>query len=472
MENYQQDLYNLLITGTTVMMNGSSASNSRAWIKRDRDVLQHPGGGGGDHTVMLEHGRGSRLWDVDNREYLDAQAGAWLALVGHGRNELAEIAAAQMTRLGHFSIGFDYANPAAVELAEKLIERAPANIGRVRLLSSGAEADDHALQLVRLYHAEQGKPKKRKLLTHHGAYHGSTSGGVELAGGRPGISSASDEVIQLTAPRPYHTEQYKGRDITDFCVDELQQVIAKHGADSIAAMFGELVIGPGGMIPLPDDYWPRMTAVLKQHQILFVADEVVTAFGRAGAWFTSNDYGLEPDMIVLAKGIASGYMPMAALLLDDGIADAVNGLGPGSSYAGHAVGAAVASANIDIIEREKLIENSQLRGQQFLDELAPLNDHPLVGNIRGRGLMLGVELVTNKETRQSLFGSAPALNKGIPRYIRHKHGILLTVRSGAIVITPPLIVTADEVTLICEAIADTIHQINLKDYTLPNFVEC
>lgn len=222
----------------------------------------------------------------------------------------------------------------------------------------------------------------------------------------------------------------------------------------------------GGMIPLPDDYWPRMTAVLKRHDILFVADEVVTAFGRAGAWFTSNDYGLAPDAIVLAKGIASGYMPIAALLLDAELAAVVNGIGPGSSYAGHAVGAAVASANIDIIERENLLENSRVRGGQFLAELSALQDHPLVGNIRGRGLMLGVELVCDKERRQSLFSVAPALNKALPRMIRQKHGVLLTVRGGALVLTPPLIITAEEVSLVCEAIIDVVNRIDPNDYTL------
>ena len=450
-------------------MNKSNSKRNHIWIERDQHVVQHPGGGGGDHTLVLSHGQGTRLWDVDGREYLDAQAGAWLALVGHGRHELAEIGAAQMARLAHFSIGFDYTNVPTIELAEKLIQRAPANIGRVRFMSSGAEADDHALQLVRLYHSQKGQSKKRKVLTHQGAYHGGTYGGVELVGGRPSIGGATHDTIQLTAPRPYHTEQYNGRALTDFCVDELKRVIADHGAENIAAMFGELVIGPGGMIPLPDDYWPRMTAVLKQHDILFVADEVVTAFGRAGAWFTANDYQLEPDMIVLAKGIASGYMPIAALLLDAEVAHVVNGLGPGSSYAGHAVGSAVASANIDIIEQENLLENSQVRGLQFLQELAALNDHPLVGDIRGRGLMIGVELVVNKDSRQSLFAVAPALNKEIPRYIRHKYGILLTVRGGAIVLTPPLIITADEVTRICAALIETIQQIDLNNYKLPAF---
>ncbi|MDA0239168.1 MAG: aminotransferase class III-fold pyridoxal phosphate-dependent enzyme [Proteobacteria bacterium] len=452
-------------------MNIPNPAISEEWIERDRNAVQHQGGGGGANTVVLSHGKGSTVWDVDGRAYLDAQGGAWLNLVGHGREELAEAAAQQMAQLAHFSIGFDYSSMPATAFAEKLIERAPDNIGRVRFTSSGGEADDHALQLVRLYHSQKDNPKRRKVLTHQGAYHGGTCGGVELAGGQPGVSGRADEIIQLTAPRPYHSELYDGHDMTDYCVDELQSVIAQHGSENMAAMFGELVIGPGGMIPLPDDYWPRMTAVLRQHGILFVADEVVTAFGRAGAWFTSNDYGLAPDIIVLAKGIASGYIPIAAVLLDSQVADVVNGVGPGNSYAGHNVGAAVASAHLDIIERENLLENSRARGAQFLDELSPLEQHPLVGTIRGRGLMIGVELVADKGSRQSLASAAPALHQELPRYVRRVHGVLLGMRASAIVLTPPLIITESEVSRICEAVIDAVNRIDPKSSTLPNSVQ-
>lgn len=450
-------------------MNKPNAAISKEWIERDRNAVQHQGGGGGANTVVLSHGKAATVWDVDGREYLDAQGGAWFNLVGHGCDELAQVAAHQMAQLAHFSSGFDYSSIPATEFAEKLIERAPGNIGRVRFMSSGGEADDHALQLVRLYHSQKGNPQRRKVLTHQGAYHGGTCGGVELAGGHAG--GAADEVIQLAAPRPYHPELYGGRDMTDFCVEELQSVIAQEGSENIAAMFGELVIGPGGMIPLPDDYWPRMTAVLREHGILFVADEVVTAFGRAGAWFTSNDYGLAPDIIVLAKGIASGYIPIAALLMDSQFADAVNGVGPGNSYAGHNVGTAVASAHLDIIERENLLENCRARGAQFLDELSPLEQHPLVGTIRGRGLMVGVELVADKGSRQSLASVAPALHQELPRYVRRVHGVLLGMRASAIVLTPPLIITESEVSRICEAVSDAVNRIDPTNFTLPNSVQ-
>ena len=438
------------------------------WIKRDQSVIQHPGGGGGKHTLVLSHGQGSRLWDIEGNSYLDAQGGAWLNKVGYGRTELAEVAAKQMEKMPTFSIGFDYANTPSIEFAEAMVARAPDNITKVRFETGGGEADDHALQLVRIYHEQKGQPHRRKILIHRDAYHGGTLAGVELTGGKLGVLPTSPDTIMLTPPRPYHTELYDGRDMVEFCVDELRAAIAEHGADNIAAMFGEVMVGPGGMIPLPDDYWPAMTAVLREHGILFVADEVVTGFGRAGAWFMSKEYGLSPDMIVLAKGICSGYVPMAAVLMSEGIAQTVNGLGPGNSYAGHAVGAAVGLAHIDIIERENLLANCMARGAQFMEELAPLADHALVGNIRGRGLMMGIELVSDKITRGPLIKDAPWLFAGLPRYMRHKHGILLGLRANVILLAPPLVITADEVTQICNALHATITAIDPQTYRLPN----
>ncbi len=450
-------------------MTSAPSVNAKHWIGRDQSVLQHPGGGGGENTIVFSHGEGARLWDIDGREYLDAQGGAWVNTVGYGRSELAAVAARQMERLAHFSIGFDYANIPAIEFAERLIARAPRNLSKVRFMNSGGEANDHALQLARLYHSQKGHPKRRRVLVHREAYHGGTYGGVQLAGGRGGVASNSDDVVFLTAPRPYHAELYGGRDMAEFCVDELRSTISEHGPEQFAAMFGELAAGFGGMVQPPDDYWPAMTAVLREHGILFIADEVVTAFGRAGSWFTSSHYGLAPDMIVLAKGISSGYMPMAALLMDQDVAETVNGMGPGNSYAGHAVGAAVASAHIDIIEREDLLENSVERGKQFLEELAPLSSHPLVGDIRGRGLMIGIELVASKETRKPLTGAAPWLNVEFPRYVRNQHGVLLGIRSSAIILTPPLVITADDVTQICGAVIDAVGKIDTRELSFPKF---
>lgn len=442
--------------------------NAKTWISRDAAVLHHPGGGGGDDTVVLSHGTGCRVFDISGNSYLDVQGGAWLNKVGYGRKDLAAIAARQMEHLAAFSIGFDYANQPSVEFAEKLVARAPDNISKVRFQTGGGEANDHALQLSKIYHFQKGATTRRKILVHRDAYHGGTMGGVALTGGRHASLPASNDTIVLTPPRPYHTDLYGNRDMIDFCVEELRAVIAEHGAENIAAMFGELMVGFGGMIPLPDGYWPAMLEVLHESGILFVADEVVTGFGRAGEWFMSTAYGIEPDMIVLGKGICSGYVPMAALLMSGDVADTVNGMGPGNSYAGHAVGCAVGSAHIDIIENEGLLENSRARGAQFLSELASLADHPLVGDIRGRGLMVGVELVTDKDTRAPLIKDAPWLFKGLPRYLRQEHEVLLGLRGSVIVMTPPLVITETEVSSACHALIQTLGNIDPETLRLPD----
>ncbi|MBN9233977.1 MULTISPECIES: aspartate aminotransferase family protein [Phyllobacteriaceae] len=432
------------------------------WAKRDARVVQHPHGNPQDpERLVLVRGKGSTLWDAEGREYIDAHAGAWLTQVGHGREELAKVAAEQMSTLAHFTIMADFANTPTIEFCERLVERAPRNIAKVRLMSSGSEADDEALQLVRLYHHRRGQPQRTKVLVLRGSFHGRTYGGAELAGGRPGIGDVPDNAITLTPPWPYHTELFGGENLTDFCVRELEETIARVGAKNIAAMFGELVMGPAGMIPAPDDYWPRMVSVLKAHGILFVADEVVTGFGRAGAWYSSLDYNLAPDIIVLAKGIASGYMPLGALLLDANVADVLDGAGGGGSYAGHLVAAAVASANIDIIERENPLEASRERGRQFLDELGELINLPVVGDVRGRGLMVGVELVSDKATREPLFGRFPSLRKDIDRFLRTKHGVIVGIHGGTIALTPPLVITAREVSHVVDAVGDALARVNI-----------
>lgn len=429
------------------------------WLERDSQVLQHPSQYKSGEKIVLVKGAGAHLWDDSGKQYIDAHAGAWLAQVGHGRQEIADIAARQMSTLAHFTIAWDFSNRPTIELAERLIARAPDNIGKVRLMSSGSEADDEALQLARLYHYRRGEPARRKILVHKGAFHGRTYAGAELAGGRPGIGGGEPEIIQLTPVRPYHPELYHGQPLTDFCVQELEAAIHEHGAENIAAMFAELIVGPGGVISPPDDYWPRINAVLRQHGILLVADEVVTAFGRAGAWFSSHDFNLRPDIIVLGKGIASGYMPLAALLLDKDLAEVVVGTDSGGSFAGHLVAAAVASASIDILTREELIPQGRARGRQFHDALTPLLDVPVIGEIRSRGALVALELVTDKTSRASLCARNPELAGMIRRYARQK-GVILGVHGGAITLAPPLVISEEDVSIVSDVVADVVKYVS------------
>jgi len=425
---------------------------SMDWSATDQRYVQH-GHSAGRNTppLIIERGKGCTLWDADGREYLDAHGGAWLTQVGHGREELVEVAAAQMRKLEHFTTIWNYSNKPAIELAEALVTRAPASLARVRYGMTGSECDDEALQIVRHYHWLRGEPERTWVLTVRGCYHGRTYGGGALSlgsGTLAGIGPIPGDVEQLTPPWPYHRELYGGRDLVDFCVGELEATIERIGARRIAAMFGEPVMAVAGMVPPPDDYWRRMTEVLKAHGILFVADEVVTAFGRVGDWYGCNYYGVEPDIAVCAKGMASGYMPIGAVIMSADVADTIEGSSAGGSYGGHPTSCAVAKASIDIIERENLLENSRERGLQFLSELQPLLDLPVVGDVRGLGLLVGVELVADKETRAPLV-VADDLNKRF----REETGVIPGVFDNVIEITPPLVITSQEVTRTVEAVA-------------------
>lgn len=427
------------------------------WATLDRRYLQHGLSTGREsRPLILERGSGCSVWDTDGREYLDAHGGAWLSQVGHGREELAEVAAAQMKKLEHFSSFWHYTTKPAIELAEALVTRAPIGEARVRYSNSGSQCCDEALQVVRRYQWLRGAPERTWVLTVRGCYHGSTYGGAALNQGAvaahgtfDGMGPVGGDIAQLTPPWPYHQELYGGKDLVDFCVHELETTIERIGPGRIAAMFGEPVMGVAGMVPPPDDYWPRMTQVLKAHDILLVADEVLTAFGRVGAWYGSSYYGIEPDVIVCAKGIASGYMPIGALLIRSDVADTVEGDYSGGSYGGHAVSCAVAKASIEIIERENLLQNARERGLQFLSELQPLLDLPVVGHVHGLGLAIGVELVSDKKGRTPLALEDPTL---VARF-REDTGVILGLHGNTVALTPPLTISPEEVTRTVQAVS-------------------
>ena len=431
----------------------ASSDTESAIVALDRRYLVHPDDPGGERVVIVG-GEGCTVWDINGREYLDAHAGAWLTQVGHGRRELADAAAAQMRELAHFTNYWEYTTAPAARLAERLIEKAPSSLTRVRFGSSGSECDDEALQIVRQFHRSRGAGNRTVVLTLRGGYHGRSVAGSTLAGEADTSVFIDGNVHQLTPPWPYHVEFYGGENLTDFCVRELEETIDRIGAGRIAALFGEPVMGPAGMIAPPDDYWPRIVEVLHKHGILFVADEVVTAFGRAGDWYASNIYGIEPDVMVVAKGIASGYMPLGAILLSDEVAREVTSVHTGGSYGGHMTACAVGLANMDIIEREGLNEAARERGAQLMAELAPLLELPIVGDVHGKGLMLGVELVRDKNTREPLRSAGYELCQRV----RREAGILLGGKDNFFVIMPPLVITKEQVTQLATGLESVLME--------------
>lgn len=427
---------------------------------RDRAVMFHPFLPNAiEDRVVLVSGEGSRVRDAGGRDYLDMHGGAWLSQVGHGRSELGEIAAAQMGRLEHFSTMWNYSNEPAIALAERLVELAPASIAKVQYTSTGSESTEMALKMVRFFHHQRGQADRTVVLSIRGAYHGDGGGGMALGGGpHAGFGPDSGGVVQLTPPWTYHPELHDGQDATDFCVAELERTIAALGADRIAGMFGEPAMAVAGMIPLPADYWPRVSAVLKQHGILLVQDEVVTAFGRSGHWFAANHYGVEPDIILTAKGIASGYVPLGAVLIADHVAEAIGeaGFPAGSSYGGHPVACAVGLGSIEIVAREHLCDNATTVGGYLLERLrAELGGLEVVGDVRGLGLMIGLELVGDRDARTPLPASTPDLGA----VLREQTGVIFGWSRGAIQLTPPLILTRAEADESVAALADVLGRL-------------
>jgi len=388
------------------MSTTSAVSAAEQLIERDRQLLIHPYlPGATEERVVMTEGAGCRLKDVEGREYLDATGGLWLAQIGHGRAEIAEVAARQMRRLEYFTSFWEFSNDRAIELASRLVEIAPDGLSRVYLTSGGSESNEAALRMARYFHSRRGHEGRDWILARRSAYHG-IGYGSGSASGLPiyheGFGPMLPHVRHLTPPWPYRRELFDGRDATDFCLDELERTIEDIGPEHIAAMIGEPIMGVGGMLVPPDDYWPRVRELLSAHGILLIFDEVVTAFGRTGSWFGAQHFGVEPDLIVTAKGITSGYVPLGAVLVSEPVAEMLardHGFPVGFTYNGHPTACAVALRNLEIIEGEGLLDRAREIGDLLLRELSSLEQLPVVGEVRGVGMMLGIELVADKQSR-------------------------------------------------------------------------
>lgn len=415
----------------------------------DRRHLIHPllSGNSTDRCVVVR-GKGSTVWDARGNELLDMTgAGNWLAQVGHGRAELGEVMAEQAARLSYFTSFFEFSNDQSIQLAKRVTGLAPEGFNRVFFTSGGSEGVDISIKAARLYHSRRGAPDRTWIISRQMGYHGSTYGGGSATGFdfvHHGVGPILPHVHKVSPPFPFHPEMYGGEPVTDFLVRELEQTIEEIGPDRIAAMIGEPVMGGGGVVEPPADYWPRMREVLSQYGILLIADEVVTGYGRTGTWFASPERGMAPDVIVTAKGITSGYAPVGAVLMRDEIGDAIaggDGFMHGFTYFGHPVGCAVALANLDIIESEKLVSRSSTIGQWLSKGLAPATELPAVGEVRVTGATVGIELVADKATRQPM---PPPFAAGVVKELHQKHGVIVRPYGPVIVMAPPLVLEEAE----------------------------
>jgi putrescine aminotransferase len=420
----------------------------------DRAHIIHPDlPGSATERVVMTSGSGCRLTDTEGRSYLDATGGLWLAQIGHGRTELADVAHEQMKKLEYFTSFWEFSNERAIELAARLASLAPEGLNHVYFTSGGSEGNEAAIKMARYYHHRRGESSRTWILARSKAYHGIGYGGGSATGFplyHEGFAPMMPHVSHLTPPWPYRSDLYGDRSltpeqVTDFLVRELEERIAEIGPQNIAAMIGEPIMGVGGMLVPPADYWPRVREVLDRHGILLIFDEVVTAYGRVGEWFAAQYFGVTPDIVVTAKGITSGYVPLGALLVGDHVAEVLlrdHGFPMGYTYDGHPVATAVAGANLDIIEKEGLLARASSIGAFLHAQLQEkLGQLPIVGEIRSVGMMLAVELVADRATRAPL----PLRPDRMPHdVIRRETGVIVRDSAHSLVLSPPLIMTEAE----------------------------
>lgn len=407
---------------------------------------------------MIVRGEGSNYWDADGRQYLDALGGIQLCEVGHGRAELAEVAAQQMRELEYSPLFWNFGNQPSAELARRLVDLAPAGIDYVFFTNGGSESCESAIKMARLYHHLRGESDRTAILSLGHSYHGMTYGALAatgLEGIKDGFGELPGGFVHLTTPYSFREELFGGEDPFEFCVRELEETIARLGAQRIAALIGEPVLTVGGVIVPPRDYWRAVTEICHRHGILVIADEVVTAFGRLGDWFASPNWGIEPDLITTAKGLTSGYLPLGAVLasgqVGSTIKDAESGFMHGYTYCGHPVACAVALRNLDIIERERLGENALRTGERLLSSLQELLELPVVGDVRGAGLLAAVELVADKASKRPL----EVRRQEIADRVRDEQGVIVRSIYQNVIIAPCLVLTPEE----ADRVAAALHAV-------------
>ena len=429
---------------------------------------------GEEGSRIIERAEGVYIHDSDGHRILDGMAGLWCVNLGYGREELVAAATEQMRQLPYYNSFFKTAHPPVVKLAEQLVKLAPAHINRVFFTGSGSEANDTALRMVRRYWALKGRPDKQWVISRENAYHGSTLAGVSLGGMAPMHAQGGPLVPKIAHVRqPYWFKEGRfgegrsqdpdafGRD----CAAAIEAKILALGEDRVAAFIAEPVQGAGGAIIPPESYWPAVKEVLEKYDILLVMDEVICGFGRLGEWFGSVYYDLEPDLMPIAKGLSSGYLPIGGVLVGDRVADTLIEEGGeffhGFTYSGHPVCAAVALKNLELLQAEGVVARVR-------DDLGPylagrwkaLEAHPLVGEARSLGLIGALELVDPAS------GERFDASRGVGTLCRDlcfAGGLVMRSVDDTMIISPPLVITRDEIDELIEkarrALDDTLARL-------------
>lgn len=436
----------------------ASTGNDTAALRAGDQHFVHPWEAlaeyGDTRRTVITGGEGIHLYDSEGNSLIDGPGGMWCVNVGHGRREIADAVAAQITEMAYCSPWSLTSGPAA-RLAQRLADLAPGDLNNVFFTTGGSTAVDSALRFVMFYNNVLGRPEKKHIITRMDAYHGSTylAASVSAKGrDKSWFDFETDTIHFLPSPNPYRRPQ--GMTENEFCdarVADLENKIQELGAGKVAAFIAEPILASGGVIVPPEGYHRKCQEVCRRHEVLYISDEVVTAFGRLGHMFASESmFGIQPDIITAAKGITSGYVPLGAVFISDRLMTGITGeksreaiFSNGFTYSGHPVACAAAMANIDIIEREGLLEHVRELGPYFQARLAELRDIPIVGDVRGMGLVGCVECQISDDTRDAL-----ALDYAIGNRIDEhcqKLGLLVRPFVNMCVMSPPLIITRGQV---------------------------
>lgn len=405
---------------------------------------------------VITAAKGVWLKDSEGEEVLDAMAGLWCVNIGYGRDELADAAARQMRELPFYNTFFQTTHVPVLMLAKKLAELAPGDLNHVFFANGGSDANDTNIRLVRTYWAEKGQPNRDVIISRWNAYHGSTIGGASL-GGMKGMHGQGSLPIPGVAfiDQPHWWAEGGDKSPEEFGLERAQQLEAKIkeiGPDKVAAFIAEPIQGAGGVIVPPETYWPEIKRICKEYDILLIADEVICGFGRTGNWFGSQTVGIEPDVMTVAKGLSSGYIPIGASIISDKIADVLRRteFSHGYTYSGHPVACAVALENLRILEEENIVDQvKDVTAPYLRKKWESLADHPLVADVNIIGMMGSVALTPDKATRAK-FAAEEGTVGFICRERCFANNLVMRSVGDRMIISPPLTITCDEIDILIE----------------------
>lgn len=439
---------------------------------RDVAYLMHPYTNARKHEdrgpVVMERGSGVYVYDDQGKEYIEGLAGLWSVALGFGEERLVNAATAQMRELPYYHLFAHRTHSPAIRLAERLVSMTPNRLQKAFFTNSGSEANDTVIKIIRFYNNAIGRPLKKKIISRIRGYHGINVASGSLTGlplNHADFDLPIDGILHVSCPHHYR-EAHEGESEEDFATrlaNELEDRILQEGPETVAAFIGEPVMGAGGVVVPPETYWRKVQEVCRRHDVLIIADEVITGFGRLGLPFGCDVYDIDPDIMVLSKQLTSSYQPLAAVLFTDEIYQAVaentnrlGSFGHGYTAGGHPVATAVALENLDIIEERQLVGNAAELGPHLQQALRAFADHPLVGEVRGTGLIAAVELVADKGTKSPF---EPKMQIGA--YLGDRaleQGLIIRPLQDTIAFCPPLIITRKQVDDLVDRFSKALDQ--------------